>query len=246
MSAHSDEIPVRESRCLLNGIVSFTLFQFKIIDMKRIVNIGAILCVVSLLLAGCDKEPLNNRKVYTLNEELSSILASGGVDVIVDETLDFNKILVRTNAKDIERVTIDVQNGVLDIYVDETLLLHKDFVVSVPAFAYEYIEISEGCDFMWNGCSSDYLSLKVSSGSDCEVKGSCITLDLQVSEGSDADCGDLYAEDVTVSVTDGSDASIWASRTLSLTAKDGSDINVTGNPEILLWDVSDGSDVDFE
>ena len=246
MSERSDEIPVRESRCLLNGIVSLTLFQSKIIDMKRIANIGAVLCVVSLLFTSCEQEPLNNRKVYTLNQELSSILVSGGVDVIVDETLDPDKILVRTNAKDIERVTVDVQNGVLDIYVDETLLLHKDFVISVPAFAYEYINISEGCDFMWNNCSSDYLSLKVSSGSDCEVKGSCITLDLQVSDGSDADCGDLYAEDVTVSLTDGSDASIWASRTLSLIARDGSDINVTGNPEILLWDVSDGSDVDFE
>ena len=84
-----------------------------------------------------------------------------------------------------------------------------------------------------------------SGGTDCQIKGVTKQLRIEVSGGSDIECGWLDAEDVAIHASGGSDISVSASKTISLTASGGSDIHIKGNPEILRWDVSGGSDVEF-
>ena len=78
-----------------------------------------------------------------------------------------------------------------------------------------------------------------------KVQGTSQQLNIKASGGSDIDCRECNAEDVTVVASGGSDIDIVANKTLSLTASGGSDIHITGNPQILLWEVSGGSNIEF-
>ena len=205
------------------------------------------LLLVATLFFGCDKEdmPLDNQRTYTLTEEPRAIVASGGVDIIVDSSLAQDQIRATTNAKNFNKLSVYTQYGVLYIDVNSSFLSNKDFRVYVPSTDYELLKVQGGSDIIWHDCSTDSLSIEALGGSDCEVKGCATTLTIITSGGSDIECGELDAEDVTIDASGGSDISACASKTLSLTANGGSDIHITGNPQILLWTVSDSSDVEF-
>ena len=102
-----------------------------------------------------------------------------------------------------------------------------------------------GSDFSWDSCNSDVLSVSVSGGSDCYIKGVSQKLSIDSSGGADVECGKLEAEDVIINASGGTDVDVVANSTLSLTASGGSDIHIKGNPQIIHWDVSGGADVEF-
>ncbi|MBQ8335740.1 MAG: DUF2807 domain-containing protein [Tidjanibacter sp.] len=206
-----------------------------------LVSIGA------MLFTGCDVDdlPLNNQRTYTLTEELSAIVVSDGVDVVVDSSLPHDQVVAMTNAKGFNHLNIDVSRGVLRIDIRGIVLGPTRNVIRVPSFDYERIDVNGGSDFAWYSCGSDVLSVSASGGSDCEISGATKRLYIEASGGSDIDCGGLSAEDVTIDASGGSDVEACASSTLSLTASGGSDIHITGNPQMKKCDLSGGSDVDF-
>ena len=118
-------------------------------------------------------------------------------------------------------------------------------MVYVPSVAYERVEMGGGSDFSWDSCNSDVLSISVSGGGDCQIKGVAQKLSIDSSGGADVKCGELEAEDVTIDASGGSDVDAVANSTLSLTASGGADIHIKGNPQIVHWDVSGGADVEF-
>lgn len=212
--------------------------------MRR--TIFALFATLAMVLVGCEVEDaaLNNEKTYTLDEVPTVVIASGGVDVLVDSSLAHDQILATTNARNFNNLTIDVSDGVLNMDVNEIFSNNK-YRVYVPACSYKLLKAKGGSDILWSNCSVDNLSIEASGGSDCEIVGSVTTLSIIASGGSEVECGELQAEDVTIDASGGSDVSACASKTLSLTAFGGSDIHITGNPQILLWLLSGGSDVDF-
>lgn len=203
--------------------------------------------VVAMVCAGCevDDEALTNHKTYTLYEEPAAIATSNGVDVVVDENLPYNQVYVLTNANNFNKLSVEVINGTLHIGVSSSLFGFKRCLVYVPSLAYKSVATEGGSDFSWNSCNSDSLSVMTSGGSDCQIKGVTKQLRIDASGGSDIECGWLDAEDVAIHASGGCDISVSASKTISLTASGGSDIHIKGNPQIVHWDVSGGSDVEF-
>lgn len=203
--------------------------------------------VVAMVCTGCevDDTELTNHKTYTLYEEISALEISNGVDVVVDENLPYNQVYALTNAKNFKRLNIEVIDGTLHIGVSISIFGHNRCVVYVPSVAYERVEMGGGSDFSWDSCNSDVLSVTVSGGSDCYIKGVAQKLSIDSSGGADVKCGELEAEDVTINASGGSDIDAVANSTLSLTASGGADIHIKGNPQIVHWDVSGGADVEF-
>lgn len=201
-----------------------------------------------MLFTGCDIDdlPLNNQRTYTLTEELSAIVVSDGIDVVVDSSLPHDQVLAKTNAKGFNNLNIDVSRGVLHIDIRGVVLGPTRYVVYVPSFAYGRIEVEGGSDLAWGSCDSDVLTVTASGGSDCEISGVARLLFIEASGGSDVDCGGLIAEDVTIEASGGSDVDVYASKTVGLTASGGSDIHISGNPQMRKCDLSGGSDVDFD
>ena len=203
--------------------------------------------VVAMVCTGCevDDTELTNHKTYTLYEEISALEISNGVDVIVDDALPHDQVYALTNANNFNRLSVEVNDGTLHIGVSTSIFGHNRCVVYVPSVAYERVEMGDGSDFSWDSCNSDVLSVTVSGGGDCQIKGVTQQLSIDSSGGADVKCGELEAEDVTINASGGSDIDAVANSTLSLTASGGADIHIKGNPQIVHWDVSGGADVEF-
>ena len=225
--------------------------------------------VVAMVCTGCevDDTELTNHKTYTLYEEISALEISNGVDVVVDDALPHNQVYALTNAKNFNRLSVEVIDGTLHIGVSTYTAIFglKRCLVYVPSVAYERVALKGGSDFLWdncnsdvlsvsvsgggdcqiNNCNSDVLSISVSGGSDCYIKGVAQKLSIDSSGGADTKCGELEAEDVTINASGGSDIDAVANSTLSLTASGGADIHIKGNPQIVYWDVSGGADIEF-
>ena len=203
--------------------------------------------VVAMVCTGCevDDTELKNSKTYTLYEDISALVISNGVDVIVDDALPHNQVYALTNANNFNRLNIEAIDGTLHIGVSTSIFGHNRCVVYVPSVAYERVEMGGGSDFSWDSCNSDVLSVTVSGGGDCQIKGVTQQLSIDSSGGADVKCSELEAENVTINASGGSDIDAVANSTLSLTASGGADVHIKGNPQIVHWDVSGGADVEF-
>ena len=203
--------------------------------------------VVATVCTGCevDDTELNNSKTYTLSEDISALVISDSADVIVDDALPHNQVYALTNAKNFNRLSVEVIDGTLHIGVSSSIFGYNRCLVYVPSVAYERVALKGGSDFLWNSCNSDVLSISVSGGGDCQIKGVTQKLSIDSSGGADVKCGELEAEDVTINASGGSDIDAVANSTLSLTASGGADIHIKGNPQIVHWDISGGADVEF-
>ena len=203
--------------------------------------------VVVMVCTGCevDDTELTNHKTYTLYEDISALEISNGVDVIVDDALPHDQVYALTNAKNFNKLSVEVNDGTLHIGVSTSIFGFNRCLVYVPSVAYERVALKGGSDFSWDSCNSDVLSISVSGGCDCYIKGVTQKLSIDSSGGTDVKCGELEAEDVTINASGGSDIDVVANSTLSLTASGGADIHIKGNPQIVHWDVSGGADVEF-
>ena len=205
--------------------------------------------VVAMVCMGCevDDTELTNHKTYTLYEDISALVISNGADIIVDDALPHDQVYALTNANNFNKLSVEVNDGTLHIGVSTYTAIFglKRCLVYVPSVAYERVALKGGSEFLWNSCNSDVLSISVSGGGDCQIKGITQQLSIDSSGGADVECGELEAEDVTINASGGSDIDAVANSTLSLTVSGGADIHIKGNPQIVHWDVSGGADVEF-
>ena len=202
-----------------------------------------------LLLVGCEIKyngvavQLNNECTYILDEELlTSLELSGGVDVVVDTAMAKNKVRVVSNTDDFSKLVVKAENGRL-LISSKRKLGNVEYKAYVPAFGYNAVAVAGGCDLEWNGCDVDELAVMVSGGGDCEIKGRCNALAVVASGGADVDMDELVAGNVSVVASGGADTSLYAVKTIAVTASGGSDVYVEGTPQITGWNVSGGADV---
>ena len=215
--------------------------------MKKLCSL--LVAASMLLLVGCEIKyngvavQLNNECTYILDEELlTSLELSGGVDVVVDTAMAKNKVRVVSNTDDFSKLVVKAENGRL-VISSKRKLGNVEYKAYVPAFGYNAVAVAGGCDLEWDCCDVDELTVAVSGGADCEIKGRCNTLTLAVSGGADADMDKLVAGNVSVVASGGADVELYAVRAISVTASGGSDIAIYGTPQISGWDVSGGADV---
>ena len=202
-----------------------------------------------LLLVGCEIKyngvavQLNNECTYILDEELlTSLELSGGVDVVVDTAMAKNKVRVVSNTDDFSKLVVKAENGRL-VISSKRELGNIEYKAYVPAFGYNAVAVAGGCDLEWNNCDVNELTVSVSGGADCEIKGRCNTLTLAVSGGADVEFDELHAGDVSVVASGGADVKLHAVRTISVFASGGADVYIDGTPQISGWNVSGGADV---
>ena len=204
-----------------------------------------------LLLVGCeiryngvvDISELTNETIYTLDgEQLTSLELSGGVDVVVDSTMAKNQVRVLSNTDDFRKLVVKAENGRL-VISSKRKLGNVEYKAYVPAYGYNAVAVAGGCDLEWNNCDVDELTIAVSGGADCEVKGRCNTLTLAVSGGADVEFDELLAGDVSLVASGGADVKLHAVRTISVFASGGADVYIDGTPQISGWNVSGGADV---
>ena len=215
--------------------------------MKKLCSL--LVAASMLLLVGCEIKyngvavQLNNECTYILDEELlASLELSGGVDVVVDTAMAKNKVRVVSNTDDFSTLVVKAENGRL-VISSKRKLGNVGYKAYIPAYGYNAVAVAGGCDLEWNNCDVNELTVAVSGGADCEVKGRCNTLTLAVSGGADVEFDELLVGEVSVVASGGADVKLHAVRTISVFASGGSDVYIDGTPQISGWSVSGGADV---
>lgn len=218
----------------------------------------AVSCIVQQPAVGAIEE-----YDYTISGEVKALSTSGGVDVIVDNTLQPGKVRVRTHTDVIESVEVYTKGATL--YIEQTTckLRPKVLEVRIPDYGYESVAASGGSDIVWCDCNvpmltvaasggadidieanSDSITLSTSGGADVEICGSSRQLDVAASGGTDVNTERLVAEHVTVSASGGADVEVHATKSITILASGGADVTYSGNPEIKDINVSGGADVE--
>lgn len=87
------------------------------------------------------------------------------------------------------------------------------------------------------------LNVASSGGSDVYLKGKAAKFSLQASGGSDVKAFGLIAEDVASATSGGSDAELYATKTIQISASGASDVTYKGNPAKKSVKFSGASDV---
>ena len=220
-------------------------------NMKNLCSLFVVASV--LLLMGCEfryngvvvgNVEQTREVTYTLDvEQLTSLeLSGGGVDVVVDTAMANNQVRVIANNDKLNKLVVKAEDGRL-VISHKYNSGNKKYKVHVPAFGYNAVAVAGGCDLEWDCCDVDELTVAVSGGADCEIKGRCNTLTLAVSGGADVEFDELHAGDVSLVASGGADVKLHAVRTISVFASGGADVYIDGTPQISGWNVSGGADV---
>jgi hypothetical protein len=104
------------------------------------------------------------------------------------------------------------------------------------------IKSSGGSDLMLNLIVND-LNVVSSGGSDVYLKGKATKFTLQASGGSDIKAFGLIAEDVVSATSGGSDAELYATKTIKIAASGAGDVTYKGNPAKKSISSSSATDV---
>lgn len=227
----------------------------------------SIVLFISCLAFGQDKviydANVEKRKV----EAFHSVRVSHGIDLYISQSPDEDVAVSASEASHREKIKTVVENGVLRIFVDETLMAWnwrgRQLRAYISAKTLREIRASGGSDVVLKGAlSATDLSLKLSGGSDfngevnatnltidqsggsdARVKGTAVNVRVEASGGSDFNGYQLTAEYAIITASGGSDAEITVTKELAAEASGGSDINYKGDPVIKYKSSNGGSSV---
>jgi len=106
------------------------------------------------------------------------------------------------------------------------------------------LEATDGSDLKAEFMSEE-ITCRIDEGSDAILYGETKYANVYASQGSDLDAFDLKTTNFSLKAYEGSDANIYVTNNLDVSAKGGSDVSVKGNPANKNVNVGDDSDISF-
>lgn len=225
-------------------------------------NITTSILIVAFIAVGLlatGKMPLiggekGNGNVTTSNRKVTNfhgVQVGSGIDLVLTQgNAESCKVITDENLQ--SKVTVEVKNGTLEIYVDGNIRNTKELKVEVMFKNLDEISASGGSDITANGqIQFDQLELMSSGGSDIDLQVTGTNLEIAASGGSDVVlCGDVKNCEVAISggsdfkaqkltinnceiaASGGSDSYIYVKDAITVAASGGSDVHLSGNPAI--------------
>jgi len=194
--------------------------------------------------------------------EFSGVRISNGIHAYIVQS-DTTQVTVETDENVAKYLITEVKNGVLNVYLDESIHHVKTLKVYISSPKYEsmrassgatvfskgtiksgemFIDISSGAEVKMN-IEVNKLTCESSSGSDLTLNGKATVMNASSSSGSEIDAENLESEKCTVSTSSGANAHVFVTRELDAKASSGSQIHYNGNPSIVSKDRSSGGGI---
>ncbi len=229
--------------------------------MKRHYLILILFSIASVAWCMGDKETRN----LSSFDELS---VSAGIKATLVKS-STNKIEIEVEGIELDKVITEVDGDRLEVKIKSNWFgswgrNRKVEVVISYSEALNYISVSSGASLNSeevvrtaskldiNSSSGAYsklridgseISVDVSSGASIHLQGSTSDLDVDVSSGSTFKGYDLKAESVTVEVSSGGSAQVYASKSLNADVSSGGSVRYKGNPSQTNIDQNSGGSV---
>jgi len=176
-------------------------------------------------------------EAYVTIETIESLTASDGSDVESLEMIELqNFVLECTDGSDLK---MELKANQLSCTLEDG----SDAILK-GEFSKVNLDASDGSDVEAN-ISVEEISCKIDEGSDVNLKGKAIYANVYAQQGSDLEGFDFSTENFSLKAYSGSDANIFVTKNLDVTARGGSDVSIKGNPENKNIDASDDSDIYF-
>lgn len=180
----------------------------------------------------------NPIQIYLSVQNLHTIAASSGADVIFEDRIKTDNLVIALSSGsdlagevDVTKMTCAISSG-SDIDLKNSTADKMEIVAS------------GGSDFEAENLEVKTMNLVISGGSDVDLSGSCEDMNLVASGGSDYTASRFKIKKCNVLVSSGSDADIYVTDELSVVANSSSDVDCKGNPEIINEKISRNSDFD--
>ena len=233
--------------------------------MKRIIlSLAALLTfgigqISAQYIKGSGKQVQEERSV----SKFTKVSIQGGIDAYIRQGNSVD-VQVKADQNIIDRIITKVEGNTLvvkmekgtryrgkiqqQVYITltdlEAIMSSGGSDVETESLKVEELTVkSSGGSDIYLDVTADRLYLNSSGGSDLNVKGSAQKLEVQTSGGSDLNARGLKATDCNISTSGGSDATIYVTGKLSMTASGASDITYTGSPQVVSSRSSGAADI---
>lgn len=173
-------------------------------------------------------------------DDFDSVAVSQGINLNLVIGPASSVIAVADKDSDLDRLNIEVDEGVLEIRRGSWVsglfsigMSHGSVTVNVVANKLKAVRSSSGANADLTDIICSDLRLDASSGGRAEVSGRCDTVVIDASSGANVDSSDLLTTDADVDASSGASIRVFAGESFRGDASSGSSIRVYGNPEWL-------------
>ena len=172
-------------------------------------------------------------------DDFDSVAVSQGINLNLVIDPASSVIAVSDKDSDLDRLNIEVDEGVLEIrrgsWVSGLFSIgksHGSVPVNVVANKLKALRSSSGANADLTDIICSDLRLDAPSGRRLEVSGRCDTVVIAASSGANVDSSDLLTTDADVDASSGASIRVFAGESFRGDASSGSSIRVYGNPEV--------------
>ena len=176
-------------------------------------------------------------------EAFHGLRVGGAFDVTVTPAAA-HRVVLRGPAEHLERVTVRVTDGVLEIGHADRGWTVADVAVEVFTPRLAQLDVSGAVTLVARDLSGPTLRVEASGASDLTLAGAVDRLALEVSGASDVKALGLRAKTVAADVSGASDVKVRAEDRLEVEASGASDVRYAGEPATVDADRSGASDVE--
>ena len=185
-------------------------------------------------------------------DAFDSVAVSQGINLNLVMGSATSVTAVADDKSDLDRVEIEVDDGVLEIrrgsWVSGLFSMGKsrgNMMVKVVASELQAVASSSGANTDLIDITCTDLHVDPSSGSRSKVPGSCDTVAIDASSGANVDSSDLITTEASFESSSGATKRLFASESSRGDASSGSSIRVYGSPEATESEMSSGASIDL-
>ncbi len=179
-----------------------------------------------------------SKKIYLTFENLTSLNASGGSDVVSKDGLKFGDFAMNlSGGSDLNFSSLGTGTFKANISGG------SDVSIDFSAVSEVNMSASGGSDLFLGKIDATSCNISLSGGSDAELDGTIANAKIVASGGSDLSGSNLNVTEGNFNLSGGSDGSLGVIKKLGISLGGSSDFECRGNPEITSKNISKSSDL---
>lgn len=226
-------------------------------QQKRTVTMKRIICLVASLAFLANAEAQYSSKKNTGDFNGIDISSAARVNLIQSDS-NYVSLSSKDSMKKVPKM--EVHGGILEISSSfrGTMDVHVKNITSIKVSDAARVECKDTLKtdnlviHVSDAGRADILvhakviKAKANDAGSITLSGTVDTLAVKVSDASRVNAGNLKAGTVQANSSDGSSASVWATKSIEARATDGSNVHVKGNPAQKNTSASDGGSVSMD
>jgi|GEM_PF-2000087 len=175
-------------------------------------------------------------------EHFDCIHAKGNISIEWTQENE-QKIVVKADTSDIDKIRTNVRNGCLNISAYD--IAGREPTIEIFVRNLKKITLAERCEFDTKSkVSLEKLKLTMHSNSEANLHGEAKSAEIRCSSNSELDAEGFKLKNCNLEATDNAEVEVNVTGRLNVVAKSNSNVEYSGNPKTVNIDTDKDSDVE--